>query len=90
MIESPLMKEFAEKIELQRRRKVIEEIVGERVGKMPDSARARLEGLNDETKLHSLLLFAGVCQTLEAFLERLEKETTPPPAPVSSRRPRKR
>ena len=81
MIESPLMKEFAEQIEHQTRRTDIEDLIRGRFGTLSDDARARLEGLKDPAKLRALLLFAGLCPTLEAFLERLAKETAPAPAP---------
>ncbi len=90
MIESPLIKEIVEKADRKRQRKDIDDVVRQRLGALPDSARASLEGLADEGKLHALLLFASVCPTLEAFLERLAKETTPASTPVSSRRSRKR
>jgi hypothetical protein len=90
MIESPLIKEIVEKADLEARRKVIEEDIQARFGSMPDSARASLQGLTETSKLGTLRRFANTCSTLEAFLERLAKETTPPPAPVSSRRSRKR
>jgi hypothetical protein len=90
MIESPLMKEFAEQIDRQRQRKVVEDVIGVRFGALPQSARASLNGLTDEATFDTLLRFAVVCPTLEAFLERLAKETAPKPAPASSRRPRKR
>ena len=62
-------------------------IKGQRFG--PAEQRAgELEGLNDEDKLLALFDFAITAPTLEAFLEQLAKETTPVPAPVSSRRPR--
>jgi hypothetical protein len=90
MIESPLMKEFAEQIDRKRQRKSVEDAIRVRFGALSDSARASLEVLSDENKLDALHQFAIICPTLEAFLERLAKETTPPPAPVSSRRSRKR
>jgi hypothetical protein len=90
MIESPLIKEIVAKAEHNTWRKAIERQIRRRFSPLPDSARASLEGLNDEKKLMALHDFAGVCSTLEVFLEQLAKETTPPPAPVSSRRPRKR
>ncbi len=90
MIESPLMKEFAREIDRKRQRKDIEKAIRVRFGALSDSARASLEGLKDEAKLEALFDFAIICPTLEAFLERLSKETTPAPRPTSSRRPRKR
>jgi hypothetical protein len=90
MIESPLMKEFAAQIEQQTWRKAIERHIRRRFGTLPDSARASLEGLRDEGKLLALHDFAPYCPTLEAFLNCLAQETTPAPAPASSRRPRKR
>jgi hypothetical protein len=90
MIESPLIKEIVENTEYQTWRKAIERVIRRRFDPLPDAARASLEGLNDESKLLALLDFASVCRTLEAFLEQLAKETTPPPTPVSSRRSRKR
>ena len=74
MIESPLMKEFAEKIELQTRRTDIEDMIQGRFSALSDSARASLEGLNDQAKLRGLLLFAGLCKTKEEFLERLAED----------------
>ncbi len=90
MIESPLFKEIVEKAEHQTWRKAIEALIQGRFGALSESARASLEGLKDEAKLRALHLFAGLCPTREAFLERLAKETTPAPAPVSTRRGRKR
>jgi hypothetical protein len=90
MIESPLIKEIVEKADRQRQRKAIETVVRARLGSLPDSARASLEGVTEEATLDVLLEAASLCLTLEAFLERLAKETTPAPKPVSSRRSRKR
>ena len=90
MIESPLMREFAAQIDRQRQRKSVEDVIQVRFGALPQGARASLESLNDEATLDALLRFAAVCLTLDAFLERLAQETTPAPAPVSSRRRRKR
>jgi predicted transposase YdaD len=90
MIESPLIKEIVEQVEQKTWRKAIERLIQRRFGTLPEGARASLEGLKEEKNLLALHDFAGICQTLEAFLERLAKETTPVPAPVSSRRPRKR
>ena len=89
-LSSPLIKEIVEKIDRQRQRTDVEDVLRERLGALPDSARASLQGLTHEAKLRSLLLFASVCPTLEAFLERLAKETNPAPPPVSTRRSRKR
>jgi predicted transposase YdaD len=90
MIESPLIKEIVEQAQQQTRRTIIEEDIKDRFGPLPDSARASLEGVTDPDMLRVLRRFANTCSTLEAFLERLAQETTPAPAPVSSRRQRKR
>jgi hypothetical protein len=90
MIESPLIKEILEKNELETRRRVIEEDIQDRFGPLPEAGRASLQGLTDRTELRALRRFANSCTTLEAFLERLAKETAQPPAPVSSRRSKKR
>jgi hypothetical protein len=90
MIESPLIKEIVEKTRAETRQKDIEEDIQARFGPLPESARASLEGLTDKAKLGTLRRFANTCLTMEAFLERLAKETAPAPAPISSRRPRKR
>jgi hypothetical protein len=90
MIESPLIKEIVEKTDRKRQRTDVEKAIRVRFGGLPDSARASLEGLEDEAKLDALHDFAVICPTLEAFLERLARETTPAPTPVSSRRSRKR
>jgi hypothetical protein len=90
VIESPLMKEFAEQIERQTWRKAIKRVIEVRFGTLPARARASLERLHDNGKLMELHGFAAVCPTLKAFLERQATETAPAPAPVSSRRPRKR
>ncbi len=79
-----------EQTDRKRQRKWIEDAIRVRFAPLSDSARASLEGLSEEKKLDALHKFAILCPTLEAFLERLAKETTPPPAPVSSRRSRKR
>jgi hypothetical protein len=89
MIESPLFKGMVEEAEQKTWRKAIERQIRRRFGALPDSARASLEGLKDESKLMALLDFAIICPSLDVFLESLAKETTPPPAPVSSRRRRK-
>jgi hypothetical protein len=93
MIESPLMKEFAAEIAAQvdrkRQWKWVADAIRVRFGPLSDSARATLEGLNDEKKLDALHQFAILCPSMEAFLERLAKETAPSPARRSSRRPRK-
>jgi hypothetical protein len=90
MIESPLIKEIVEQTDRERQRKAVEEVIRVRFGALSDSARASMAGLKDEAKLNALLGFAAICPTLEVFLERLAKETAPAPAPVSSRRSRKR
>ncbi len=90
MIESPLFKEAIEKAGHQTLRMAIEDLIRGRFSALSDNARASLEGLHDQDRLRALHLFAGLCPTLEAFLERLAKETTPRPAPVSSLRSRKR
>jgi hypothetical protein len=90
MIESPLIKEIVEKARAETRQKDIEEDIRVRFGALPDNARASLQGLTDKEKLGTLRRFANTCATLEAFLERLAKETTPAVTPVSSRRSRKR
>jgi hypothetical protein len=89
MIDSPILREFAEFVDRRRQRKVIETTIEARFGAFPDSARASLEALNDEARLDALFQFAILCPTLDAFLERLTKMASTPP-PVSSRRPRKR
>jgi hypothetical protein len=90
MIESPLIKEIVEQTDRQRQRKVVGRVIRLRFGALSEGAQASLEGIKDEAKLDALHDFAVICPTLEAFLERLVKETTTPPAPVSSRRSRKR
>jgi hypothetical protein len=89
MIESPLIQEIVAQADRKRQRKSIEDVMRARVGPLPDSARATLEGLKDEKKLDALLELASLCPSMEAFLERLAKETAPPPARQSSRRRRK-
>ena len=66
-----------------------EDVLLARLGKLSDDARARLQGLVDQDKVRALARFAAVCPTLEAFVERLNQETTPPATPTSSRRKRK-
>jgi hypothetical protein len=90
MIESPLIKEIVEKTACQKARQLVEAAIRKRFRPLSDSARASLEGLEDEAKLDALHDFAVDCSSLEAFLERLAKETTPAEVPVSSRRSRKR
>jgi hypothetical protein len=90
MIDSPLIRELVEGTDRQRQRTDIEDAIQVRFGALSDDGRARLQGLTDETILRGLFRFAIVCPTLEAFLERLAQETTPPTRPPSTRRPRKR
>ena len=90
MIDSPLMREFAAQIEQRTWRGVIERVIQVRFGTLPDSARANLESLHEEDKFRAVLRLAVLCPTLEAFLNCLVQETTPAPAPVSSRRRRNR
>jgi predicted transposase YdaD len=90
MIESPLIKEIVENTDRKRQRAMIEAAIQVRFGALPEAARASLEGLKEEATLDALHRFAIVCPSLEAFLERLARETTAPPRPTSSRRPRKR
>jgi hypothetical protein len=90
MIESPLITELIEKVDRERQRKDVADVILVRFGALSDSAQAQLKGINDEHKLEALHRFGIVCPTVEAFLERLEKETAPTPGPRSSRRPRKR
>jgi hypothetical protein len=87
MIESPVTKEIYEMGLAARGRRDIERAILTRFGPLPDDARARLQGVSDETALDGLLTFAILCPTREAFVERLNRETTPEKA--SSRRKRK-
>jgi hypothetical protein len=89
MIESPYFQGFLDRKERETRQLDIEETILVRFGKLSDDARARLQGVTEEAKLRDLLRFAAICLSLEAFVERLTKETTPSPTPVSSRRKRK-
>jgi hypothetical protein len=89
MIESPLIKEIYEKGQAVGRRESIEAAIQLRFGQLPDDARARLQGVTEDDRLRELHRFAITCPTKEAFVERLVRETTPPPAPTSSRRKRK-
>jgi predicted transposase YdaD len=88
MIESPVIKEIVEEVQAARTRQGIEEVLKARLGQLSDDGRARLRGLADDEKLMALLRFASVSPTLEAFVERLNRETTPAEK-VSSRRKRK-
>lgn len=88
MIESPVIKEIYDNARLLTWRKAIEEALLVRMGKLSDDARARLQGLVDEDKVCGLFRYAMVCPTLDAFVDRLNQETTPKP-PTSSRRKRK-
>jgi hypothetical protein len=89
MIESPEIKEIVEEAQAAQARKDIERVILTRFGKLSDDARARLQGVTAEKTLDDLHTYAILCPTQEAFVERLTKETTPPPKPVSSRRKRK-
>jgi hypothetical protein len=89
VIESPMVKEYGDERDRQRHQRSIERVIKVRFGPLSDDARARLRGVNEETKLEALLDFASLCQSREAFVERLVSETTPPPRPTSSRRKKK-
>ncbi len=89
MIESPVIKEIVEDATLLTWRSAIEEAVTTRAWQLSADARARLQGLKDEGKMRGLLRFAMTGPSLEAFVERLGQDTTPPAKPVSSRRKRK-
>lgn len=87
MIEWPLMKEFEEEFRQQQAQELIERFVRSRFGSaLSEDAQAMLRSINDTQRLNHLAEFAGVVTSLGAFVERLKQETTPPPAPVSSRR----
>jgi hypothetical protein len=90
MIESPLIKEIVAKAEHQTLRTAMEDLIRGRFAALPDNARASLEGMHDQARRRSLHLFAGLCPTLEAFLDRLAKEATRSPHTVTPRRSRKR
>jgi hypothetical protein len=89
MIEWPFMKEYGEETACKARHQYIEEAILVRFAKLSDDARARLRGITDEARLQGLHRFAIVCPSLDAFLARLTAETSPPPAPTSSRRKKK-
>jgi predicted transposase YdaD len=89
MIESPLIQEIEEKAERRRAHAMIERFIQARFGKLSDAARAMLQSVSDEERLNRLVDFAAVCQSRDEFVERLTKEITPAPAPVSSRRKKK-
>jgi hypothetical protein len=89
MIESPVTKEIYEMGIAARGRKDIERAILTRFGKLSDDARARLQGVNQEQLLDDLHTFAIICKTMDDFVERLNRETTPAPKPTSSRRKRK-
>jgi hypothetical protein len=89
MIESPEIKEIVEEAQARARREDIEHAILLRFGKLSDDGRARLQGLTEDARLRALLDYSIVCPTLEAFVERLNEETTPAPKSPSSRRKRK-
>lgn len=89
MIESPRIEQIVSQRERQGQQRFVEAVILARFGQLSDDARARLQGVQEEAKLEALNRFAAVCPSLEAFVERLEAETTPPPAPKSSRRKKK-
>ncbi len=75
MIESPLIQEIVEQADRKRQRKSVVDAIRVRFAPLSDIARVSLDMLNDENKLDDLFQFAITCKTLEAFLERLAKET---------------
>jgi hypothetical protein len=89
MIEFPIFQEYGDERARQQFHSAIARVIQARFAALSDDARARLEGVNDQQKLEQLLDLASVCESLEAFVERLTAETTPPPRPVSSRRKKK-
>jgi hypothetical protein len=84
-----MIREIVKESQREKTQELIEAAILARFARLSDDARARLQGVTEEAKLQGLFRFAIVCPSLEAFVERLTKETTPPPSPVSSRRKRK-
>jgi len=89
VIESPMVEEYGNERERLGQQKSIEGFILARFGRLSDDARARLQGVQEGSKLEALTRFAAVCESMEAFVERLVSETTPPPKPTSSRRKKK-
>ncbi len=87
MIESPVMKEFAEKIGQEIRVAVIVEALKARFGKAANQVEAQVRPFVNEEQLVRLHRFAVVCPSVEAFQDRLQSE---PPRPADAAKGKRR
>ncbi len=71
MIESPLLDELANEAKAQGIQDAIAYVLKERFGITPPELVTALRGIQEETRLQQLVLWAGQCPDLAAFQARL-------------------